>query len=32
LRILQGNPDLTQREIAQLLGVSTGGLNYSLTP
>ena len=30
LRILQGNPDLTQREIAQLLGVSTSGLNYCL--
>ena len=30
LRILQGNPDLTQREIALLLGVSTSGLNYCL--
>jgi EPS-associated MarR family transcriptional regulator len=30
LRILQGSPDLTQREIAQLLGVSTSGLNYCL--
>ena len=30
LRILQSNPDLTQREIAQLLGVSTSGLNYCL--
>jgi len=30
LRILQGRPDLTQREIAQLLGVSTSGLNYCL--
>jgi EPS-associated MarR family transcriptional regulator len=30
MRILQGNPDLTQREIAQLLGVSTSGLNYCL--
>ena len=30
LRILQSNPDLTQREIAHLLGVSTSGLNYCL--
>ena len=30
LRILQDRPDLTQREIAQLLGVSTSGLNYCL--
>jgi EPS-associated MarR family transcriptional regulator len=30
LRILQSNPDLTQREIAQILGVSTSGLNYCL--
>jgi EPS-associated MarR family transcriptional regulator len=30
LRILQERPDVTQREIAQLLGVSTGGLNYCL--
>ncbi len=30
LRILQANPDLTQREIAQQLGMSTGGLNYCL--
>lgn len=30
LRILQERPDVTQREIAQLLGVSTSGLNYSL--
>jgi EPS-associated MarR family transcriptional regulator len=30
LRILQSSPDLTQREIAQLLGVSTSGLNYCL--
>jgi EPS-associated MarR family transcriptional regulator len=28
LRMLQANPDLTQREIAQQLGVSTSGLNY----
>jgi EPS-associated MarR family transcriptional regulator len=30
LRILQERPDVTQREIAQLLGVSTSGLNYCL--
>jgi EPS-associated MarR family transcriptional regulator len=30
LRILQDRPDLTQREIAQMLGVSTSGLNYCL--
>ncbi len=30
LRILQDNPDLTQREIAQSLGLSTSGLNYCL--
>ena len=30
LRILQDKPDVTQREIAQLLGVSTSGLNYCL--
>lgn len=30
LRILQARPDVTQREIAQLLGVSTSGLNYCL--
>ena len=30
LRMLQANPDLTQREIAQRLGVSTSGLNYCL--
>lgn len=30
LRILQDNPDLTQRELAQQLGVSVGGLNYCL--
>jgi EPS-associated MarR family transcriptional regulator len=30
LRMLQANPDLTQREIAQQLGVSTSGLNYCL--
>ena len=30
LRILQESPDVTQREIAQLLGVSPSGLNYCL--
>ena len=30
LRILKDSPDVTQREIAQLLGVSTSGLNYCL--
>ncbi len=30
LRILQENPDLTQRELAEKLGVSVGGLNYCL--
>ena len=28
MRILQENPDLTQRELAEKLGVSVGGLNY----
>jgi EPS-associated MarR family transcriptional regulator len=30
LRMLQANPDFTQREIAQQLGISTSGLNYCL--
>ena len=30
LRILHEKPDITQREIANLLGVSTSGLNYCL--
>ena len=30
MRILQDNPDLTQRELAEKLGVSVGGLNYCL--
>ena len=30
LRILQGNPDTTQRELAKRLGISLGGINYSL--
>jgi EPS-associated MarR family transcriptional regulator len=28
--ILQDNPDLTQRELAEKLGISVGGLNYCL--
>lgn len=31
MRILQGNPDLTQRELAEMLGMSVGGLNYCLS-
>ena len=30
MRILQDNPDITQRELAQQLGISVGGLNYCL--
>lgn len=30
MRILQEDPDLTQRELAEKLGVSVGGLNYCL--
>ena len=30
LRLLQENPDLSQRELAEHLGVSLGGLNYCL--
>ncbi len=30
LRLLQVNPDLTQREIAKSLGLSTSGINYCL--
>jgi EPS-associated MarR family transcriptional regulator len=30
LRILHERPDVTQREIANLLGISTSGLNYCL--
>jgi EPS-associated MarR family transcriptional regulator len=30
LRLLQANPDITQRALAQSLGVSVGGLNYCL--
>jgi len=31
MRILQENPDFTQRELAEKLGVSVGGLHYCLT-
>ena len=30
MRILQESPDLTQRELAEKLGISVGGLNYCL--
>jgi EPS-associated MarR family transcriptional regulator len=30
LRLLQVNPDLTQRELAKQLGISTSGLSYCL--
>ncbi len=30
MRILQEKPDITQRELAERLGVSVGGLNYCL--
>jgi EPS-associated MarR family transcriptional regulator len=30
IRILQETPDLTQRELAEKLGMSVGGLNYCL--
>jgi EPS-associated MarR family transcriptional regulator len=30
MRILQENPDLTQRDLAEKLGMSVGGLNYCL--
>jgi len=30
MHILQENPDLTQRELAEKLGISVGGLNYCL--
>ena len=30
MRILQDKPDTTQRELAQQLGVSLGGINYCL--
>jgi EPS-associated MarR family transcriptional regulator len=30
MHILEENPDLTQRELAEKLGISVGGLNYCL--
>jgi EPS-associated MarR family transcriptional regulator len=30
MRMLQENPDITQRELADRLGISVGGLNYCL--
>ncbi len=30
MRLLQDNPDLTQRELASRLGISVGSLNYCL--
>ncbi|WP_374623658.1 MarR family EPS-associated transcriptional regulator [Pandoraea sp.] len=30
MHILQENPDFTQRELAEKLGISVGGLNYCL--
>ncbi len=30
MRMLEANPDLTQRQLADALGVSVGGLNYCL--
>lgn len=30
MRLLEANPDMTQRELAKALGVSVGGLNYCL--
>jgi len=30
MRLLDENPDLTQRELAERLGISVGGLHYCL--
>jgi len=30
MRILQGNPETSQRELAKRLGISLGGINYCL--
>lgn len=30
MRLLEENPDLTQRELAEKLGISVGGMNYCL--
>jgi EPS-associated MarR family transcriptional regulator len=31
LRLLDDNPEMSQRELAQAVGVSTGGIHYMLT-
>ncbi len=30
LRLLQGNPEMTQRELARAVGISVGGIHYVL--
>ena len=30
MRVIEANPDMSQREIARKLGVSLGGINYAL--
>jgi len=30
MQLLEENPDMTQRELAEKLGISVGGLNYCL--
>ena len=30
MKLLQDNPDMTQRELAEQLGISLGGLNFCL--
>ncbi len=30
MRLLEANPDLTQRELAEALGISVGAINYCL--
>ena len=30
MRILEDTPDLTQRELAEMLGISVGGINFCL--
>ena len=30
LALLEGNPDISQRDLAKALGISLGGVNYSL--
>jgi len=31
LRLLQNNPEMSQRQLAEAVGVSVGGLNYVLS-